>query len=404
MMTKEVCCPQCGSKSLWKDGLRYLAGGTVQRWLCKGCGYRFSDSKSKEDCDCPAVRDVQKIPTSSLKTSDSLPYGCQVGARIQSEAKNLVELESRIRKRAAGATTKTEEEVKGKIVEFLWYLKKQGYAKTTIQTRMNLVKSLVSFGADILDPESVKKVLAEQPWKSNSKFQAVIAYDNFAEMAGIRWNPPNYRRVKSIPFVPTETEINQLIAGVGAKLATFLQLVKETGVRFSEAVYLEWTDVNLESQTVNITPKKGSNPRMLRISSELINMLNRLPKKSNRIFGEISPTTLRTNLWNSRKRVAHKLSNPRIGKITFHSLRHWKATMEYHQTKDILHVKKILGHRSIQNTMQYIDIEHALFNSGSNDQFTVKVAETVEEVCELVEAGFEHVTDIDQKKIFRKRK
>lgn len=33
-----------------------------------------------------------------------------------------------------------------------------------------------------------------------------------------------------------------------------------------------------------------------------------------------------------------------------------------------------------------------------------KVAETVEEVCELVEAGFEHVTDIDQKKIFRKRK
>ena len=78
--------------------------------------------------------------------------------------------------------------------------------------------------------------------------------------------------------------------------------------------------------------------------------------------------------------------------------------MEYHQTKDILHVKKILGHRSIQNTMQYIDIEHALFNSGRNDQFTTKVAETVEEVCELVEAGFEYVTDIDQKKIFRKRK
>ena len=84
-------------------------------------------------------------------------------------------------------------------------------------------------GADTLDQESVKRVLAEQPWKSNSKFQAVIAYDNFAEMTGIRWEPPNYRRVENLPFVPTETEINQLIAGVGPKLATFLQLLKETG-------------------------------------------------------------------------------------------------------------------------------------------------------------------------------
>ncbi|MCK5592722.1 hypothetical protein KAI31_01320 [Candidatus Bathyarchaeota archaeon] len=33
-----------------------------------------------------------------------------------------------------------------------------------------------------------------------------------------------------------------------------------------------------------------------------------------------------------------------------------------------------------------------------------KIAETVEKVCELVEASFEYVTDIDQKKIFCKRK
>ncbi len=33
-----------------------------------------------------------------------------------------------------------------------------------------------------------------------------------------------------------------------------------------------------------------------------------------------------------------------------------------------------------------------------------KVAETLEEACELVEAGFEFVTDMEGKKIFRKRK
>lgn len=64
---------------------------------------------------------------------------------------------------------------------------------------------------------------------------------------------------------------------------------------------LEWTDMDLENQTVTITPRKGSNPRMMRISSELVNMLNRLPKKSNKIFGSIRSKTLRTNLWKSSK-------------------------------------------------------------------------------------------------------
>jgi len=34
----------------------------------------------------------------------------------------------------------------------------------------------------------------------------------------------------------------------------------------------------------------------------------------------------------------------------------------------------------------------------------VKVSNTLEEACELIEAGFEYVTDIEDKMIFRKRK
>ncbi|MEM3627732.1 MAG: hypothetical protein QXZ25_06910, partial [Candidatus Bathyarchaeia archaeon] len=38
-------CPECGSAKTWKDGLRYLADGTaVQRFLCRNCGLRFSES------------------------------------------------------------------------------------------------------------------------------------------------------------------------------------------------------------------------------------------------------------------------------------------------------------------------------------------------------------------------
>jgi site-specific recombinase XerD len=56
-----------------------------------------------------------------------------------------------------------------------------------------------------------------------------------------------------------------------------------------------------------------------------------------------------------------KLQNPRLMRIGFHILRHWKATIEYHKTKDILHVKKLLGRKRVENTKIYIDIEQALY-------------------------------------------
>jgi hypothetical protein len=48
-------------------------------------------------------------------------------------------------------------------------------------------------------------------------------------------------------------------------------------------------------------------------------------------------------------------------------------------------------------------LEKAIFKD-TNDEFTVKVAETLDEACKLLEVGFEYVTDMEGKKIFRKRK
>jgi integrase len=85
--------------------------------------------------------------------------------------------------------------------------------------------------------------------------------------------------------------------------------------------------------------------------------------------------------------------------ITFHTFRHWKATMEYHKTRDILHVKEILGHKSLNNTMLYTQLI-----SFKDDEFTAKVAHSELEVCKLLEAGFEYVCDYGDNKIMRRRK
>jgi len=103
-----------------------------------------------------------------------------------------------------------------------------------------------------------------------------------------------------------------------------------------------------------------------------------------------------------RRNIAQKLGNPRLRNITFKTLRHWKATLEYHRTKDIVHVMQLLGHKNIKNTLVYVHLAEELFKG--EQEYVSKVAKTTADTCALVEAGFEYVCDFDNAKIFRKRK
>ncbi len=108
---------------------------------------------------------------------------------------------------------------------------------------------------------------------------------------------------------------------------------------------------------------------------------------------------IRSNFTRQRQRVSQKLKNPGINRISFHTFRHWKATMTYHKTKDILFVKKLLGHKSINNTLLYTQLI-----SFEGDEYDVKVAETKQGIVALLEAGFEWVGQDGGLTYFRKRK
>jgi len=148
-----------------------------------------------------------------------------------------------------------------------------------------------------------------------------------------------------------------------------------------------------------VEPEKGSSPRIFRVSSKLLCMLNSLPKKSQKIFGDYPIRGFARCFQRRKKVLAQRYGNPRLMQITFHTFRHWKATMEYAKTKDILYVMKILGHKNIKNTMIYTQLVN--FEA---DEFVCKAARNVEEASKLIEGGFEYVCDIDGVKLFRKRK
>ncbi len=58
---------------------------------------------------------------------------------------------------------------------------------------------------------------------------------------------------------------------------------------------------------------------------------------------------------------------------------------------------------SLQSTELYTNVERAIFNE-TNSEFHVKIVSNLDEACKLLEVGFEYVTDMDGKKLFRKRK
>ena len=201
---------------MWKDGLRYTRHGEVQRWLCRSCGYRFSDSevevnvikqslvlsdsvhnlgefdvvnlgpgeKGLKDSALTLCKDVGSHKFSIVgKTINKFLCNsgeCQVCV-TEKDAKNLVAT-AQTQKRDAGATKSTKADIKGKIIATAWNMKKQGYAYTTVVTTTRTLKRLAK-KCNLSDPEAVKETLARHDeWTSAYKRYLVNCYNKFVEL------------------------------------------------------------------------------------------------------------------------------------------------------------------------------------------------------------------------------
>jgi len=130
----------------------------------------------------------------------------------------------------------------------------------------------------------------------------------------------------------------------------------------------------------------------------LIPLINKT--KPDDLLWDSKPRNICETIRRHRLKVAQRLGNPNLNRITLKTLRHWKATIEYHKTKDLLYVKELLGHKSIKNTLVYTH----LVEFEEQDQYIVKVANTLEEFSDLLELGYNYVSDYEGFKVLRKRK
>jgi site-specific recombinase XerD len=187
-------------------------------------------------------------------------------------------------------------------------------------------------------------------------------------------------------------------------MALFLSMSKDLGTRPIELTWLQVKDINLDNGTVNITSAKHCVGRALKLKATALEMLKKyINKKQLNPDSRLFPTESE-NMSNAyrklRNALAQKLQDPTIQQIRLYDFRHFYATMLYHKTRDLLHVKASLGHKDLRTTLRYTQLLETL----ANDEYHCKTANTVKEASQLIENGFEYITEMEGLKLFRKRK
>jgi integrase/transposase-like protein len=383
--SQPLSCPECASVGPFdKAGTRQTAEGlTLQRYYCKDCNLRFSEPNP--------------FKLSRTNSDHQLGVILKDAKKLDPQQKNDVVA---ISQNQTHQTT-----IQGEIVDFLWYMKKQGkFSDATIKTRVKLLRYLSEKnGVNLHDPEAVRTILAtNEKWTNGYKQNFVSAYDSFAGMLRIVWAPPYYEIKKTLPFVPTEKEVEALIVGCSKKIGTCLLALKETGFRIGELWGCKWTDLDEENFTLKCVAEKHGNPRQEKISARLMSRLLVLPKTNQYIFGNGNLNAFRWKYDRQKHALSIKEVNPRLKQVKFHSLRHFYASKLYAQTRNILLVQEKCGHRNINSTLVYT---HLVPIDDEAENYHHATAKDSKEAGELIEQAWQYVLTTPQGvMMFRKAK
>jgi integrase len=276
---------------------------------------------------------------------------------------------------------------------------KSDYTINFTRKALNFLAKHTSLG----EPEAVKHFIAQLQTSNSYKRNLCIAYNKYCKFYKIEWTMPLYLPEAKNIKLPTKEKLLMLIAKARIPTSIKLHLSMETGLRPVELCRLKVNDIDLEHRVVNpITAKKG-NPRTLKISQQLTASINEWIIKNN--------LNLNDKLFKGdaedygkyyramRNKLAKDLKDPSIHTIRLYDFRHYFCSKQLNDTKDPYFVMVQMGHKKLETTQKYMHLMNL-----NDDEWTCKTASTVEEVMQLVEAGFQYVTDMNGLKIFKKRK
>ena len=144
-------------------------------------------------------------------------------------------------------------------------------------------------------------------------------------------------------------ECQVLYNACSVQLRPIVLFALHTGMRRGEILSLAWEDVNLDRRLIRVMHTKNGEPRDIPMSEEVSQLLRELEVCGTQVFtrpGGQAIRDLRTGFANALKRAG-------ITNFRFHDLRHTFASHLVMNGVDLLTVKELLGHKSIDMTLRY---------------------------------------------------
>ncbi len=148
------------------------------------------------------------------------------------------------------------------------------------------------------------------------------------------------------------------------KLYLLTLMAITTGARRGELLGLKWSDLDLDINIAYIDSSKNGQPRVLPLTKEVINELNKHIQASRSLIfcssGNTNKAFCLTKSWNKAIKQAN------IQDFRFHDLRHTTASYLAQSGASLLEIAEVLGHKQIQVTKRYahlcIDHKQKLIN------------------------------------------
>lgn len=163
----------------------------------------------------------------------------------------------------------------------------------------------------------------------------------------------------------TEAEVLAIIRAskhdcpTGRRNRAFVATLWRSGLRVSEALSLLPRDVNMATGRLNVRRGKGHKQRIVAIDQTTRSLINgwleaRQAGETDPLFctlkgGPIGDSYIRRML----PRLAHRAGVYR--RVHAHGFRHTFAVEFYGETRDVILVRRALGHSSIATTQNYLD-------------------------------------------------
>jgi integrase/recombinase XerD len=170
-------------------------------------------------------------------------------------------------------------------------------------------------------------------------------------------HPRNHRK---LPVVLSPEEILHFLESVSSiKHRVILTSCYAAGLRISESVRLQPTDIDSQRMVIRVVQGKGQKDRYVMLSPKLLETLRnywRAVRPKRWLFeGDVSGQPISRSAVELACQKARRLSG--IGKpISPHSMRHAFAVHLLESGTDVRTIQLLLGHRSLATTARYLRI------------------------------------------------